>query len=110
MGKKQIQKLNNKGIFTVNQLSYTYRPKRRKKKVITPDRIVHSLKALALREKKTFVLDNPIFPDSEWDVYLDLEGLTGENFWYLIGLLGINQKTGERIEHSFWADTQEDTK
>ncbi len=110
MGKKQISKLNNKGIFTVNQLSYTYRPKRRKKKVVIPDRIVHSLKALALREKKTFVLDNPIFPDSEWDVYLDMEGLTGENFWYLIGLLGINQKTGERIERSFWADTQEDTK
>ncbi len=109
MGEKQIMKLNNKGIFTVNQLSYTYRPRRRKKKVVKPDRLEHSLKALALREKKTFVLDVPTFPNTEWDVFLDLEGLTDEHFWYLIGLLGINQKTGERIERSFWADTQEDT-
>ena len=110
MGSKQISNLNNKGIFTVNQLSYTYRPKRRKKKVVKPNRLEHSLKALALREKKTFVLDSPTFRDSEWNVYLDLEGLTDESFWYLIGLIGINKKSGERIERSFWADKQKDTK
>ena len=110
MREKQIGKLNNKGIFTVNQLSYTYRPRRRKKKVVKPDRLEHSLKALALREKKTFVLDTPTIRNSEWDVYLDLEGITDENFFYLIGVLCINQKSGERIEKSFWADTQEDTK
>jgi len=110
MGSKQISQLNNKGIFTVNQLSYTYRPKRRKKKVVKPNRLEHSLKALALREKKTFVLDSPTFRDSEWNVYLDLEGLTDESFWYLIGLIGINKKSGKRIERSFWADKREDTK
>ena len=81
-----------------------------KKKVVKPNRLEHSLKALALREKKTFVLDSPTFRDSEWNVYLDLEGLTDESFWYLIGLIGINNKSGERIERSFWADKQEDTK
>lgn len=110
MSSKQISKLNDKGIFTANQLSYTYRPKRRKKIVVKPNRLEHSLKALALRGKKTFVLDSPTFRDSEWKVYLDLEGLTDEGFWYLIGLIGINKKSGERIERSFWADKLEDTR
>jgi len=109
LGVKKISKLHNKGIFTVNQLSYTYRPRHRKKKVVKPDRLEYSLKALALREKKTFVIDCPTFQAPDWEIYLDFEGLADESFWYLIGLLVVNKKTGSRIKKSFWADNLEDT-
>ena len=54
---KNIEKYNNKGIFTVNQLSYTFRPRRkRKKSSIKLPHHNHALKALALRENKTYII------------------------------------------------------
>jgi len=50
---KEQARLNQKGIFTVNQLSHTFRPRRRAKRLITkPEKYHHSLRALAIREKK----------------------------------------------------------
>jgi predicted RecB family nuclease len=43
-------RLNGRGIFTVNQLSYKFRPRRREKRLAaTPEKYHHSLRALALR-------------------------------------------------------------
>src|SRR5262249_16277783 len=55
---KEIQKLRDRGIATVLQLSHTYRPRRRSKRSVGGARKHDpSLQALALREKKVFVLD-----------------------------------------------------
>jgi predicted RecB family nuclease len=50
---KERIRLNRRGIFTVNQLSHTFRPRRRPKRLAAqPEKYHHSLRALALREKK----------------------------------------------------------
>ena len=105
MGEKAILKLNNKGIFTINQLSYIYRPKRRKKKVIQPQRLEYALKALALREKQTYVLEIPKFPNSGVEIYFDIEGLPEEDFTYLIGYFQKSDHTAKYF--SFWVDTED---
>ena len=53
MSAKERQKLRSKGIFTVTQLSYKFRPRRRPKRLRDKrEKYHHSLKALAIREKK----------------------------------------------------------
>ena len=53
MTEKERKKLNSKGIFTITQLSYTFRPRRRPKRLRDKrEKYHHSLKALAIREKK----------------------------------------------------------
>ena len=54
MSEKERKKLHSKGIFTVTQLSYTFRPRRRPKRLRDKrEKYHHSLKALAIREKKS---------------------------------------------------------
>ena len=60
MSEKERKKLHSKGIFTVTQLSYTIRPRRRPKRLREKrEKYYHSLKALAIREKKIHVIGNP---------------------------------------------------
>ena len=57
---------SRKGIFTVTQLSHTFRPRRRPKKLRDKrEKYHHSLKALAIREKKLHIVGSPelIGPD-----------------------------------------------
>ena len=53
----EIIKLRNKGIFTVTQLSYTFRPRKHSKRS-NPQTVkyYHALKALALREKRIYIV------------------------------------------------------
>lgn len=54
MTAKERQKFRDKGIFTVTQLSYTFRSHRRPKRFRDKqEKYHHSLKALAIREKKS---------------------------------------------------------
>src|SRR5208337_4482794 len=58
---KERARLKGKGIFTVTQLSYTFRPRRRTKRLATrPERYHHALRALAIREQKTHVIGKPV--------------------------------------------------
>lgn len=103
MKESEIAKANSKGIFTVHQLSYTFRPRRRPKHLKDrPPPYYHSLRALALREQKVHVYQMPTLPVSEVSVFIDLEGdQTGGNI-YLIGVLAV---CGDDVEfRSFWAD------
>jgi lysophospholipase L1-like esterase len=51
---KERARFNRKGIFTVSQLSYTFRPRRRIKRLAAKrEKYNHSLKALAIREEDT---------------------------------------------------------
>jgi len=60
MSEKERKKLRSKGIFTVTQLSYTFRPRRRPKRLRDKrEKYHHSLKALAIREKKIHIVGSP---------------------------------------------------
>jgi predicted RecB family nuclease len=87
MSEKERKKLHAKGIFTVTQLSYTFRPRRRRRKSRgKQQKHYHSLRALAIREKKIHAVG---IPDPKLDgtpVYLDVEGLPDHDFYYLIGV------------------------
>jgi predicted RecB family nuclease len=107
MTEKERKKLNSKGIFTVTQLSYTFMPRRRPKRMCDKrEKYHHSLKALAIREKKIHIVGNPELKIEGTPVFLDVEGLPDRDFYYLIG---VRIRNGESFEqYSFWADWPED--
>lgn len=112
---KEIQKLNNRGIFTVEQFSYKFRPRKVKNKSIHRKRIRHhSLQALAIREDKIFIVDKIKFKLMPVQIYIDAEGLPDEGYVYLIGMAvidnpkGINTSNGGIKKLSFWGDTPEE--
>jgi predicted RecB family nuclease len=97
IGSKEIETQNKKGIFTVTQYSYTFRPGKRFKKSYP-----FNLKALALREKKTHVYGTPQLPKSSVQIYLDVEGDPERDFYYLIGIIIV--QNGIEQKHTFWAE------
>ncbi len=107
MSAKERQKLRSKGIFTVTQLSYTFRPRRRPKRLRDKrEKYHHSLKALAIREQKIHIVGSPELKIEGTPVYLDVEGLPDRDFYYLIGLrIGSGDSA---VQHSLWADTVAD--
>lgn len=108
MTPKAIQKYNKRGIFTVQQLSYLFRPRRKRKKRKKPEPVKHSLElqALAIREQKIYIQEMPKLTRQPVELFLDIEGIPDQKFYYLIGLLVCE---GENCtQHSFWADTPED--
>jgi predicted RecB family nuclease len=107
MSAKERQELRSKGIFTVTQLSYTFRPRRRPKKLRDKrEKYHHSLKALAIREKKIHIVGSPELKIEGTPVYLDAEGLPDRDFYYLIGMRIGNGESA--VQHSLWADTVAD--
>jgi len=107
MSAKERQKLRGKGIFTLTQLSYTFRPRRRPKRLRDKrEKYHHSLKALAIREKKIHIVGSPELKIEGTPVYLDVEGLPDRDFYYLIGVRTGSGETA--VQHSLWADTVED--
>jgi predicted RecB family nuclease len=98
---KEILQKNNRGIYSVRQLSYTFRPKKnphRKRKYIP------ELKALAIREGKTFIQEIPNIAISQNEIFLDIEGVPDRNFYYLIGVI-IKTNDLEKT-YSFWANNE----
>lgn len=109
MSEKERKIFNSKGIFTVTQLSCTFRPRRRpKRRRDKREKYHHSLKALAVREKKIHIVGSPSIKIEGTPIYLDVEGLPDLDFYYLIGM---RIKNGESVvQHSLWADSQEKEK
>jgi predicted RecB family nuclease len=107
MTARERQKLNDKGIFTVMQLSYTFRPrKRRGFKGSHAFKHEPALKALAIRKDRIHVVGTPTFNNPEGTVYIDVEGIPDRDFYYLIGLR--YKARDEYVQHSFWADLPSD--
>jgi hypothetical protein len=112
---KERAKCNAKGISTITQLSYGYRPRRRKRTkldagdstksarraapVIKND---HKLKALAIKKNQIHVVEAPSLNYVGVPIFLDVEGMPDRGFYYLVGLRF--ESGGEQVEHSFWAD------
>ena len=102
---KDIAQRNNRGVFSVKQLSYTFRPKKHpyRKRKFLPE-----LKALAIREAKTFIQEIPTIPVSQNEIFFDIEGLPDRNIYYLIGV--IIRANGVENTYSFWATNEDEKK
>ena len=104
MNEKDILRYNNKGIFTVKQLSYTFRSRKRNKRVKTKNhQYYHPLQALAIRDQNVYVYDKIDLPDTKTKVFIDMEGNSTGSFIYLIGILLI--ENNEEKKYSLWADS-----
>ena len=112
---KERAKCNAKGIFTITQLSYGYRPRRRKrtrpdaerstksaKRAAPVARNDHKLKALAVKKSQIHVVGAPSLKFEGVPTFLDVEGMPDRDFYYLVGLRF--ECGGEQVERSFWAD------
>lgn len=107
MTEKERSRQRSKGIFTVTQFSYTFRPRRTPKRAKNPAKPHYlALQALSIRENKIHVHGNPQLPESTSRVYFDIEGLPDSDFYYLIGALVIAD--GQETFHTFWADQKSD--
>lgn len=107
IGLNEISKYHKKGIFTINQLSYTYKPKRSKKTSSNRNkRFQYELRALALREKKTLIDSIPDFKEKACSIFFDFESIPEQCFIYLIGLVII--ENGIKTKYSFWAGNKEE--
>jgi predicted RecB family nuclease len=107
MSEQEIRRQNSKGIFTVTQLSYTFRPRRRNRRV-KAQAIPHSfaLQALAIRENKVYVRGPVTLPACTTSIYLDFEGVPDQDFQYLASIVVVEKGTETR--YSFWADQDTD--
>ena len=114
LGEKERRRLREKGINTVTQLSYGYRP-RRKRRATATTRIEtaaisskndNKLRALAIKKQQIHVLGAPKVTPRQTPVYFDVEGFSGGHFYYLIGM---RFKVGDDwSECSLWANTRQD--
>ncbi len=88
LNERAKRKLKKKGITTVTQLSYTFRPRKETKREVK-NRRPHSygLQALAIRDGKTYVYGTPELPSGRVRIYLDVEGDPERNLVYLIGMI-----------------------
>lgn len=104
---KVWQRYHQKGIFTVKQLSYTFKPRRsrkRPKKTSMPHKL--ELQALAIRTNKIYIQELPVLSRRPVELFLDIEGIPDQHLYYLFGLLVCEH--GEYSYSPFWADTAQD--
>jgi predicted RecB family nuclease len=97
-----------KGIFTVRQLSYLFKPRKPRKRSRRPPPATHKLElqALAIREHKTYLQELPAVSRRPVELFLDIEGVPDRQGYYLIGLLVCQ---GDTMAYSaFWANTAQD--
>jgi predicted RecB family nuclease len=100
---KERMRLRDKGIFTVTQLSYTFRPRKARKRAKNPaDPHYCTLQALSVRENTVHIHGSPHIPAAGARVYLDTEGLPDDEFYYMIGAIVVAD--GQETFYSFWAN------
>ena len=102
MTPRMMRKYQDKGIFTVRQLSHVYKPRRNRKKAKRQVRHSLELQALAIRTGKVHVEQLPDLPRAPVELIVDLEGIPDRDAYYLAGLLICNAGAAEY--QSFWAD------
>jgi len=100
--KRQYEK---KGIFTVKQLSYLFKPRKRNKRSRKPPPVTHKLElqALAIRENKIYLQELPAVSRQPVELFVDIEGVPDRQCYYLIGVLVCQADT--TTPYAFWADT-----
>ncbi len=103
MTPKLIRRFQKKGIFTVTQLSYLYRPRRKRAKRKPSAAFKVELQALAIRTGKIYLQTVPKLTRTGLQLFLDIESIPDEDFHYLIGLSVCS--AGLVSHHSFWSDS-----
>ncbi|MEM7794782.1 MAG: TM0106 family RecB-like putative nuclease [Cyanobacteria bacterium P01_C01_bin.118] len=105
MTAKAVQKYNKRGIFTVKQLSYLFKPRRNRKQKKETALLRHSLElqALSIRDKKIYLQEKIELPRKSTELFLDIESIPDQDFYYLIGLLILEDKN--KLYNPFWANT-----
>lgn len=107
MTPKVIQRYHKKGIFTITQLSYLFKPRRKRKQTKKTNALFNpELQALAIRTRKIYIQELPNLPRQQVELFLDIEGIPDQNFYYLIGL--IVYEGGKYSYYSFWANIIQD--
>jgi predicted RecB family nuclease len=103
MTAKERKQQHSKGIFSITQLSYTFRARRKPKRFASkPDKYSHALRALALRERKIHIAGKPELKLKGNPVYMDVEGVPDRDSYYLIGLR--IKSSDAYVQYSFWAN------
>jgi predicted RecB family nuclease len=110
MTPKAMGRYHSKGIFTVTQLSFQFKPRRRKRRcnLQRPLNFNVELQALAVRTRKIYIQVLPEIEKTDTALFVDIEGVPDRKFSYLIGLLITDR--GSAAQHSFWADSAKDEK
>lgn len=103
---KEIARYARKGILTLTQLAHTFRPRRSRKPATAQKKRHYALQAMAIRDRRIYVIGAPVVPDGPVQIYLDVESEPDAGFVYLIGLLVV--EGGRETRRSFWADTRDD--
>ena len=107
ISEKELRRLQRKGISTLTQLAYTFRPRRKGKRPVRHSAHRHyALQALAIRDQRVYLFGTPPVPDPPTAIYLDLEGKPDKDFVYLLGMIIVHAGQEERF--SFWADNQDE--
>ena len=72
-----MRQYERKGIFTVKQLSYLFKPRKRKKGSRKPPPVTHKveLQALAIREHKIYLQELPMLSRQPVELFVDMEGV-----------------------------------
>ena len=107
MGEKEVKRYSRRGIFTITQLSYTFRarkPSKRAKQQARPR--YFALQAMAIRDKTIYVLGTPDLPVGTTRIYIDIEGELSRGFVYLLGVTIDHE--GKQQSYHFWADEERD--
>ena len=99
MSAKERQRYHDKGIFTVTQLSHTFRHRKR----AGQPKHDHALKALAIRKNQVHLLGKVAWDNPGTLVYIDVEGDPDRHFYYCVGLRF--EESGVIVQHSYWADS-----
>jgi len=109
MGERAIKKCRKKGINTLEQLSRTFRPRRKSKREVK-NRRPHSfgLQAQAVHDGRIYVHGTPSFASGTDSIFLDIEGDPDRDFVYLLGMIVVAD--GEEKRFSFWADAKDKEK
>ncbi len=104
----EIEQWRERGVFTVTQLSYTFRAKSiTGKRPGKAGRHLPALQAMAVREKKVYLARLPELPPAATTrVFLDVEGVPDRDSYYLIG--AVVEEGGRTRTCSLWADSAED--
>ena len=108
IGRPHIEEQNRKGIFTLHQYSYTFRPRRSPKRVKNPSKPRYfALQARALRDNKVYIHGSPTLPVTGTSIYVDIEGIPGRrSYYYLFGTLVVTEAV--QSYQSFWANDRSD--
>jgi predicted RecB family nuclease len=100
---KELKRYGRKGLFTLTQLAHTFRPRRKgRRSNRRSSHRYHALQALAIRDKRVYVVGAPEVPHAVVRIYLDVESNTEDGYVYLVGIIVCDSHSEAR--YSFWAD------